>query len=267
MTWGYVPPPGFTFIGFSVQYTYEGPCPDTDIDPIFSSVPQGLQQQHQENLIPFSEYTVTVAAVHSDSLILTDSATVTTLPTSKRERERESSKFYLLTDPGPPSNVRATDLTTSAATIEWDPLPCLEEHDEIMEYRVDIGFSGSVSKYTVTSDDGSSLRMTGLTRGNSYFFEVYAVGNSTDSELRGAGSAIHLQTLSGNNLWLLGKRNIIMDMTLMVLASLDHVTDFKCNWLMASYIITSITATSNIYNRLNRNLHRHVALHDHDHAP
>ena len=77
----------------------------------------------------------------------------------------------------------------------WDPVPCLQRNDEIVEYMVDIGISGNVALRVRLVENGTSLTETGLEAGMSYFFEVFAVGNSTG---QGVGATpLHLQTLLG----------------------------------------------------------------------
>ena len=62
---------------------------------------------------------------------------------------------------------------------------------------MDIGISGNVALRVRLVENGTSLTETGLEAGMSYFFEVFAVGNSTG---QGVGATpLHLQTLLGEH--------------------------------------------------------------------
>lgn len=58
---------------------------------------------------------------------------------------------------------------------------------------MDVGISGKVPFSNMLSEDDASLRVTGLISGVSYFFEVYAVGNTSEGI---HAVALHLQTLT-----------------------------------------------------------------------
>ena len=97
--------------------------------------------------------------------------------------------------------MRATDVTSTSVTIEWDPVPCLERNAEILGYGVDIGFSGLDTPFeNRLSEDGVSIKITGLTSEESYFFAVYAVGagRRLGQAIRGQSSSpVVVRTLAG----------------------------------------------------------------------
>ena len=84
--------------------------------------------------------------------------------------------FYLAPEL-PPENVRLVNATPTVITIEWDPVPCLQQNALITSYAVEVRPGGGgelVSSGEVESDSSLIFRATNL-RGTSFSFRVYPV--------------------------------------------------------------------------------------------
>ena len=68
-------------------------------------------------------------------------------------------------------------VTQTSITIEWSPVPCLQQNIELIEYRIHTGLSENYPSPTRTrvSQDGRTLTESNLNSATSYFFVVYSV--------------------------------------------------------------------------------------------
>ena len=77
-----------------------------------------------------------------------------------------------------PPNVRIVGATSTTLTVAWDPIPCLLQNIEIVDYRTHVGLAStgmSIINGARTVNSGLSYTATGLSPSTSYYFQVYSV--------------------------------------------------------------------------------------------
>ena len=79
-----------------------------------------------------------------------------------------------------PTSVSVYEVTSSAITIQWWAVDCINRNGDITGYSVQYGVQGSGSTQTVSISGGGATQTTisGLTRSTTYSIEVAAVNNA-----------------------------------------------------------------------------------------
>lgn len=96
-----------------------------------------------------------------------------------------------------PPNVRSVAANSTSITIEWDPLPCLQQKSTISRYGIIFRDSADNVLPTHPQDAGTMTHSEiGLKSDSTYSFEVYAIG---DGDLQGPSSPpLEINTTKGD---------------------------------------------------------------------
>lgn len=97
----------------------------------------------------------------------------------------------------PPRNVNVMDVTRTSITVTFDPIPCLDQSADIMDYAIDFGRSRGPPFTIGRTIDGFSFTLDGLNKSTSYFFEIYPVIQPSLGLSVQRTEHIDVQTLSG----------------------------------------------------------------------
>ena len=86
----------------------------------------------------------------------------------------QNSVFILSLAPSlSPSNLRATNVTQTTVTLEWDPVTCLQQNGPTTGYDVEVGINDSVFFATRSIQGGDRTHVeTGLQSYTAYYFRV-----------------------------------------------------------------------------------------------
>ena len=77
----------------------------------------------------------------------------------------------------PPTNVSASDVTSSSITVQWGAVDCIHHNGDITGYSVQYGVQGSGSTQT-ESVSTTEATISGLAAATNYSIEVAAVNSA-----------------------------------------------------------------------------------------
>ena len=98
---------------------------------------------------------------------------------------RVSYLFYLfysepLTHTAPsaaPTNVDVSVINSTALTVQWEAVPCIEQNGDITGYTARILESGEMERVEDVGDDVNEVTISELTPSTTYSFQVAAVNS------------------------------------------------------------------------------------------
>ena len=98
----------------------------------------------------------------------------------------------------PPTSVKVLALNSTAVTVQWGPVPCIEQNGDITGYSVQYWEVGSGSTQTMPVSGGSATEadISGLLSNTKYVVEVAAVNSAGIGVY--SGDQILFSKLSGN---------------------------------------------------------------------
>ena len=197
------------------QRDTSGDCPDEDEGSM--SITDGSTSYMITGLEEDSSYSITVEAVNSIGMAISNTATGMTQDAGKQQTTdgdifqystrlcETLSHTYLPSVPtAAPTNVGTSSDTFSSITVQWGAVNCIHRNGDITDYLVRYGVQGSgVGDRTVEMASGDSsggmYQISGLSASTEYTIEVAAVNNagtgdySTLKNQLTLGNSIHMQ--------------------------------------------------------------------------
>ena len=78
----------------------------------------------------------------------------------------------------PPNSVSVSIISSTAITVQWETVPCIEQNGDITGYKVRVLESGEMERVEdVVGDDVNEVTISDLTPSTTYSIQVAAVNN------------------------------------------------------------------------------------------